>query len=107
MATCDQCGRNESMPYTCRYCGGTFCPDHRLPENHACPGLKEWNDPKGVFDSGFDDSVRHPEGRSGGILKQVPGVGSADGITGRGGILGYFRGNASYTFLAAMWVWFV
>lgn len=28
------------MPYRCRYCSGRFCPDHRLPENHACEGLK-------------------------------------------------------------------
>jgi len=28
------------MPYICRYCGGRFCPDHRLPENHNCERLK-------------------------------------------------------------------
>ena len=28
------------MPYRCRYCGGRFCPDHRLPENHNCEGLR-------------------------------------------------------------------
>ena len=28
------------MPYRCRYCGGRFCPDHRLPENHECVGLR-------------------------------------------------------------------
>ena len=22
----------------CNYCNGTFCPDHRLPEAHRCPG---------------------------------------------------------------------
>lgn len=29
------------LPYTCRYCGGTFCDKHRLPENHSCDGLGE------------------------------------------------------------------
>ena len=106
MAKCAQCGREESMPYTCRYCGGTFCSDHRLPENHACPGLENWNDPKGVFDSGFDDSVRRPEGR-GSILEQVPGIGGGPSITRRGGLLGYFRGNVAYTFLALMWMTFL
>ena len=27
------------MPYKCRYCGGVYCSDHRLPENHRCEGL--------------------------------------------------------------------
>ncbi len=24
------------LPFKCRYCGGTFCKNHRLPENHKC-----------------------------------------------------------------------
>ena len=24
------------LPFTCKYCGGTFCKKHRLPENHEC-----------------------------------------------------------------------
>ena len=39
--TCDFCGENAFMPYRCRYCGGRFCPDHRLPENHNCEGLRK------------------------------------------------------------------
>ena len=27
------------MPFKCRYCGGYFCAEHRLPEKHNCPGL--------------------------------------------------------------------
>jgi uncharacterized protein len=37
---CDICGTYELLPFKCRYCGGTFCSVHRLPENHSCPGLK-------------------------------------------------------------------
>lgn len=35
------------MPYQCSYCGGYFCSEHRLPEEHDCPGLKDdyWNVP--------------------------------------------------------------
>lgn len=29
------------MPFVCKYCGGSFCPEHRLPESHECPGLKQ------------------------------------------------------------------
>jgi Zn-dependent protease len=35
---CDFCGREEDLPFTCNYCGGTFCAEHRLPEAHACRG---------------------------------------------------------------------
>jgi len=35
---CDYCGREEDLPFTCNYCGGTFCGEHRLPEAHACRG---------------------------------------------------------------------
>ncbi|WP_227376217.1 rhomboid family intramembrane serine protease [Haladaptatus halobius] len=96
MANCDLCGQNENMPYKCRMCGGTFCGEHRLPENHSCPGLNEWNDPKGVFDSGFDDSVEN-RGRSGTFSVN----------TGTGGPLAYFRGNMTFVFLGLMWLTFI
>ena len=35
---CDFCGKEESLPFVCNYCGGAFCPDHRLPEAHMCKG---------------------------------------------------------------------
>jgi uncharacterized protein YkwD len=36
MPKCDQCGREEMLPFTCAYCGGNYCAEHRLPENHNC-----------------------------------------------------------------------
>ena len=99
MATCDQCGKDENMPYNCRHCGGTYCAEHRLPENHGCPGLEDWGDPDGVFDSGFDDSVRD-ERSSGGITDRI-------GLnTGVGGPLSYFRDNMTFVFLGLMWITF-
>lgn len=41
MLTCDICGEKMALPYRCRYCGGTFCSRHRLPENHSCEGLRD------------------------------------------------------------------
>jgi len=38
------------MPYRCRYCSGRFCSDHRLPENHACAGLKSAKEKPGWHD---------------------------------------------------------
>ncbi|WP_411965597.1 rhomboid family intramembrane serine protease [Haloferax sp. YSMS24] len=98
MATCDVCGRHENLPYRCSRCGGTFCSEHRLPENHDCPGLSDWDDPSGIFESNFDSSVQTERSRAGGFL---------DSLTGTGGFLGYFRGNVSYLFLAIMWVTFL
>jgi len=37
------------IPFTCRECGGTFCPKHRLPEYHNCtyePTLKSTTNTK-------------------------------------------------------------
>jgi Zn-dependent protease len=35
---CDFCGKEESLPFVCNYCGGTYCAEHRLPEAHNCIG---------------------------------------------------------------------
>ena len=35
---CEYCGKEESLPFVCNYCGGIFCADHRLPEAHQCKG---------------------------------------------------------------------
>jgi len=49
VAKCDICGKEEYLPYRCKYCGGVFCYEHRLPENHNCPGIRRvdeyWNVP--------------------------------------------------------------
>jgi Zn-dependent protease len=36
---CQTCGQDVVMPFHCPYCGGQFCSQHRLPENHNCPRL--------------------------------------------------------------------
>ncbi len=107
MAKCDECGAYENLPYQCHRCGQTFCAEHRLPENHDCPGLGDWNDPGGVFDSGFDDSV-HAEGGStsdGAIARAKRSF--EQNVTGTGGFLGFFRGNVTYALLGVFWIVFV
>ena len=44
---CDFCGKEEYLPFECRYCGGKFCAEHRLPEAHNCKGIRAdyWNVP--------------------------------------------------------------
>ena len=34
------------MPFKCQYCGGYFCSEHRLPENHECPQIEQARAPK-------------------------------------------------------------
>jgi Zn-dependent protease len=36
---CQTCKTPTGMPYYCPYCGGQYCSQHRLPENHTCPQL--------------------------------------------------------------------
>jgi hypothetical protein len=98
MATCDECGEFENLPYQCRRCGQTFCSEHRLPENHDCPGLNEWNDPEGVFaTSGPTTSSSQTTQRS-----------RTDAVSSRGRTVWrrYFKGNATYIFLGLMWITF-
>ena len=105
MATCDECGEYENLPYQCKRCGKTFCSEHRLPENHDCPGLAGWDDPGGVFDSGFDDSVEGGSGSdTGGVTGRVKQ--RVERETSTGGFVSYVRGNATYALLAAMWITF-
>jgi len=37
---CSECSKKlvnfDNKPYTCNYCGGTYCINHHLPENHEC-----------------------------------------------------------------------
>lgn len=40
MSECEVCGE-KAIAFTCNYCGGSYCSDHRLPENHDCEGLEE------------------------------------------------------------------
>ena len=36
---CQKCSQETLMPFQCPYCGGQFCSQHRLPENHQCPKI--------------------------------------------------------------------
>jgi len=42
---CVLCKKEVYLAYRCSYCGQYFCDDHRLPEQHLCPGLpkRSWS----------------------------------------------------------------
>ena len=37
MPRCYACGAEIPVPFECSFCGGVFCFEHRLQENHNCP----------------------------------------------------------------------
>jgi hypothetical protein len=36
---CEYCGDVVALSFQCNFCGGQFCAEHRLPENHSCDSL--------------------------------------------------------------------
>jgi membrane associated rhomboid family serine protease len=45
MVKCDFCEDEiDYLPFTCRYCGKSYCKKHRIPENHQC-SFEFRNDP--------------------------------------------------------------
>ena len=34
---CEVCAAEVELPFTCSFCGGAYCAQHRLPESHECP----------------------------------------------------------------------
>jgi Zn-dependent protease len=38
MPTCSLCG-TEDLSFTCPYCNGVFCSEHRLPDSHGCAAI--------------------------------------------------------------------
>ncbi|MEM3696629.1 MAG: AN1-type zinc finger domain-containing protein [Candidatus Bathyarchaeia archaeon] len=43
---CQKCQQEVFLPFRCPYCGGYFCPEHRLPEAHQCPNMELARAPK-------------------------------------------------------------
>jgi Zn-dependent protease len=43
---CETCGKDTFLPFKCPYCGGAFCAEHRLPENHKCEEIDQARRPK-------------------------------------------------------------
>jgi len=37
---CQKCEQETFLPFRCPYCGGYFCSEHRLPENHECSQIE-------------------------------------------------------------------
>jgi hypothetical protein len=43
MTQCTICSKESGLfSYSCKFCSGHFCDEHRLPESHSCSGLAQW-----------------------------------------------------------------
>lgn len=61
MSKCGECGAEVELPFRCNFCGGHFCSDHRLPENHLCIG-EPLRTPLGSLDSkNTIERAKHPK----------------------------------------------
>lgn len=54
---CGVCGATNGLQYQCNYCDGEYCPEHRLPEDHDCDGVRFLADPGKRFESKFSDEI--------------------------------------------------
>ncbi|MHA1411271.1 MAG: AN1-type zinc finger protein [Promethearchaeota archaeon] len=64
MSHCDYCNEEIGyLPFKCKYCGGTFCQKHRLPENHECSfNLREESIQKPKINvSKSEDELKHEQ----------------------------------------------
>jgi len=60
MGQCQLCKKEVDLPFTCSYCGQTFCDEHRLPENHRCPVLstRNWKKYREFKTQGIEQKTR-------------------------------------------------
>ena len=49
-----------ALPFKCPYCKGYLCPEHRIPEKHACPEGWKARAPRNVSPIIVDREVRRP-----------------------------------------------
>ena len=55
MVTCEYCGEDFNVIFTCRLCGGKFCKNHKNPDDHGCPSKK--SDLLEKFDTNIENSI--------------------------------------------------
>ncbi|MEM2506798.1 MAG: transglutaminase-like domain-containing protein [Nitrososphaeria archaeon] len=51
---CEVCCKEDTSIFHCDYCGGYFCAEHHLPENHNCPNKPP---PKNEATTNSEDSI--------------------------------------------------
>ena len=54
MVTCNYCGEDVTVVYTCKLCRGKFCKNHRHPDDHDCSSRKSTKIEK------YDTNIENP-----------------------------------------------
>ncbi|MFX0140913.1 MAG: AN1-type zinc finger domain-containing protein [Candidatus Hodarchaeota archaeon] len=69
MSFCEFCGNEIGyLPFKCKYCGGTYCKKHRLPENHEC--TFELKHVPVVPTTSLGRRIRYQEGTESGVYQE-------------------------------------
>lgn len=92
-ARCAVCGQEEFLPFRCKLCSAPHCLDHRLPENHACPGLTDYRS-------------RVREEREVRVREEVRVRGPSPLGSAWAGMTAFVRRSATHLLLAAMLLMF-
>jgi hypothetical protein len=67
MTKCEYCGVDVELPFECNFCGGYFCMEHRLPENHRCSSAPA-RTPLGHWKSKKPSSNSLPKGKEAEVM---------------------------------------
>lgn len=76
MGDCDRCDGDDHISYTCNECGGRYCSQHRLPENHGCEALRSKSS-----SSWFKDGLSSRQNRGGESIKRTDSPAEGDRST--------------------------
>lgn len=75
-AECAICGDTAMVSDACPHCGGAYCPDHRPPEAHNCPGTDAGA--TGGWRLDLDGGPSEPDGETPSLSSLFrPGIGLA------------------------------
>ncbi|TGC07482.1 rhomboid family intramembrane serine protease [Methanolobus halotolerans] len=85
---CWICGREEYIPFKCRFCGKVFCSIHRLPEQHACAGL-EYAREHGSGSRNAGNTVPEADDILKGMLKNTAKYAAKSAVNGFGSNIKY------------------
>lgn len=95
---CWICGREEYIPFKCRFCGKVFCSTHRLPEQHACEGLEYVREHgSGNIRNGY--TVPEGDDLLKGILKNTARYAARSAVSGIGSNIKYSMKSSPSMFI--------
>ncbi|MBI4392733.1 MAG: rhomboid family intramembrane serine protease [Euryarchaeota archaeon] len=69
--SCHLCGREEYLPFECRFCNRAFCVNHRLPESHQCAALSQYRESARSSGQFFQPEWRSPVARGPSVASRV------------------------------------